>query len=308
MIASMKIASRLFLALLLPVSALSAADDYVIRFTRPSKIGDRFRLDAKGTTRESERITVGGQVQTDEKDLSVHLIAAATVLAVDSRSDATRIEYVIQTCEKTEGGKTEQVLAAGRKVIAESDAQGKTEFTVDGDPALDDISKALGVVISAHTPGSPTDDDIFGTTERKKVGDTWSINTRTAATYLSKAGLGVSADNLKGTVSLDAVKTVGGVKALSLTTHMSAEGMTMELPEFLQIEKSSMAGEFTSLVPVDPEAENLLPNKIKMTIDVLLRGQKPDTGSSVTIEEKMEMSVENTYSALGKGVLSASRR
>lgn len=308
MIASMKIAGRLFLALLLPVSALSAADDYVIRFTRPSKIGDRFRLDAKGTTRESERITVGGQVQTDEKDLSVHLIAAATVLAVDSRSDATRIEYVIQTCEKTEGGKTEQVLAAGRKVIAESDAQGKTEFTVDGDPALDDISKALGVVISAHTPGSPTDDDIFGTTERKKVGDTWSINTRTAATYLSKAGLGVSADNLKGTVSLDAVKTVGGVKALSLTTHMSAEGMTMELPEFLQIEKSSMAGEFTSLVPVDPEAENLLPNKIKMTIDVLLRGQKPDTGSSVTIEEKMEMSVENTYSALGKGVLSASRR
>jgi len=308
MIASMKIAGRLFLALLLPVSALSAADDYVIRFTRPSKIGDRFRLDAKGTTRESERITVGGQVQTDEKDLSVHLIAAATVLAVDSQSNATRIEYVIQTCEKTEGGKTEQVLAAGRKVIAESDAQGKTEFMVDGDPALDDISKALGVVISAHTPGSPTDDDIFGTTERKKVGDTWSINTRTAATYLSKAGLGVSADNLKGTVSLDAVKTVGGVKALSLTTHMSAEGMTMELPEFLQIEKSSMAGEFTSLVPVDPEAENLLPNKIKMTIDVLLRGQKPDTGSSVTIEEKMEMSVENTYSALGKGVLSASRR
>jgi hypothetical protein len=308
MIASMKIASRLFLALLLPVSALSAADDYVIRFTRPSKIGDRFRLDAKGTTRESERITVGGQVQTDEKDLSVHLIAAATVLAVDSQSNATRIEYVIQTCEKTEGGKTEQVLAAGRKVIAESDAQGKTEFMVDGDPALDDISKALGVVISAHTPGSPTDDDIFGTTERKKVGDTWSINTPTAATYLSKAGLGVSADNLKGTVSLDAVKTVGGVKALSLTTHMSAEGMTMELPEFLQIEKSSMAGEFTSLVPVDPEAENLLPNKIKMTIDVLLRGQKPDTGSSVTIEEKMEMSVENTYSALGKGVLSASRR
>jgi len=308
MIASMKIASRLFLALLLPVSALSAADDYVIRFTRPSKIGDRFRLDANGTTRESERITVGGQVQTDEKDLSVHLIAAATVLAVDSQSNATRIEYVIQTCEKTEGGKTEQVLAAGRKVIAESDAQGKTEFMVDGDPALDDISKALGVVISAHTPGSPTDDDIFGTTERKKVGDTWSINTRTAATYLSKAGLGVSADNLKGTVSLDAVKTVGGVKALSLTTHMSAEGMTMELPEFLQIEKSSMAGEFTSLVPVDPEAENLLPNKIKMTIDVLLRGQKPDTGSSVTIEEKMEMSVENTYSALGKGVLSASRR
>ncbi len=308
MIASMKIACRILLALLLPASALSAADDYVIRLTRPSKIGDRYRLDARGTTRESERITVGGQVQNDDKDLSVHLIAGATVLAVDSQSNATRIEYLIQTCEKTEAGKTEQVLAAGRKVVAESDAQGKTEFTVDGDHALDDISKALGVVISAHTPGSPTDDDIFGTAERKKVGDTWGINTKTAATYLSKAGLGVSADNLKGTVTLDGVKTVGVVKALALTARMSAEGMTMDLPDFLQIEKSSMTGEFSSLVPVDPEADNLLPSKIKMTINVLLRGQKPDTGSTVTIEEKMEMSVENTYSPLDKGVLTANLR
>src|SRR5262245_50903339 len=198
----MKTARWVPLLLLAGVSVLSAADDYVIRLTRPSKVGDRFHIDAKGATREQERITVGDQVQKDDNDLSVHLVAAATILAIDPKADATRIEYLIESCQKTTDGKTEEVLPAGRRVVAESNAEGETMFTVAGDPALEDISKALGVVISAHTPGTPSDDEIFGTAQRKRVGDTWSINAETTAAFLSKTGLKVSPENLKGTVTL----------------------------------------------------------------------------------------------------------
>jgi hypothetical protein len=291
-------AGLILLALFVQVSALLAADDYVIRLTRPSKVGDRFRIDARGSTREQERITVGDQVQKDDKDMSVHLVAAATILAVDSKADATKIEYLIESCQKNSAGKTEEVLPAGKKVVAESNAEGETVFTVDGDPALKDISKALGVVISAHTPGAPSDDEIFGTSERKHVGDTWSIHTETTAAYLSKAGLKVSPENLKGTVSLDAVKTVGAVKALALTAHLSAKGMTMDVPDFIQLEKSSMTGEFSALVPVNPDVQSHLPNKLTMQIVFRAKGQKPDTGSPVTIEETMDMSVENSYQPL----------
>jgi hypothetical protein len=294
----MKTARWVLLVLLTSASAVSAVDDYLIRLTRPSKVGDRFHLDAKGTTREQERITVGDQVQKDDKDVSVHLVAAATVLAIDPKADATRIEYLIESCQKTEAGKTEEILPAGRRVVAESNTEGETVFTVDGDPALEDISKALGVVISAHTPGTPSDDEIFGTSERKRVSDSWSINSETTAAYLSKAGMKVSPENLKGTVSLDAVKTVGGVKALALTARLNARGMVMDLPDFMQLEKSSMTGEFTTLVPADPEVPNLLPNKITMQIVFRAKGQKPDTGSPVSIEETMDMSVENSYQAL----------
>ena len=294
----MKTARLTLFALLVSASAVSAADDYVIRLTRPSKVGDRLRIDAKGSRREQERITVGDQVQKDEKDMSVHLVAAATILAVDSKADATKIEYLIESCQKTASGKTEEVLPAGRKVVAESNTEGETVFTVDGDPALEDISKALGVVISAHTPGTPSDDEIFGTSERKHVGDTWSIHTETTAAYLSKTGLKVSPENLKGTVSLDAVKTVGAVKALALTAHLSAKGMVLDLPDFMQLEKSSMTGEFTAFVPADPDVPNFLPSKITMQIVFRAKGQKPDTGSPVTIEETMDMSVENSYQPL----------
>ena len=206
----MKFARRALLLLVFPALGLFAADDtYVIRLTRPSKVGDRYRVDTTGTQNERERITIGGQVQKEEKDLSVHLVAVETVLAVDSSATPTRYEYLIETCRRTSAGKTEELLSPGHKVVAETDAEGETVFTVDGDPALEDIAKALGVVISIHRPNSPTDDDIFGTKERKKVGDTWNIDAAAAAADLSRAGLGISPDVLKGTISLAGIEPSG---------------------------------------------------------------------------------------------------
>jgi hypothetical protein len=277
---------------------LFAADDYVIRFRRPTSVGASYRLDARGTSRERERITMGGQVQNEDKEMSVHLVAVATVLAVDSASAATKMEYLVETCQKTSSGKTEDVLSAGRRVVAEADAQGKTEFTVDGDPALEDIAKTLGAVVSTHRPNSPSDDEIFGTTERKRVGDTWSINSAAAAADFSKSGLTISPEAFKGTVSLDGVRTVGAVQALALSARLTAEGMSVggeDLPEWLQVEKASLSGVMSALVPADPDVTNNLPDKLKMQIVIVLKGQKPDTGSAVTIEETIEMSLENTY-------------
>ena len=293
--------ASLFLLPGLPL--LAAEDDYVIRLTRPTRVGDRYRLDAKGTTSEHEKISMGGQVQNEDKDLSVHLLAVATVLAVDSSASATKTEYVIESCQRMSGGKTEDVLGAGHKVVVEADQQGDTTYTVDGDAALEDVQKTLSVVLSAHRPNSPSDDDIFGTRERKRVGDSWSINSTAAAADLTKAGLTVSPEAFTGTVSLDGVRTVGSIKALELSARLKAEGMTMStesLPEWLKVEKSSLTGEMSALVPADPEAPNPFPDKVKMHIVIVLKGEKPDTGSTVTIEETMDMSLEKSYPPMSK--------
>ena len=291
------------LAALRAAPLFAADDDYVIRLTRPTRVGDRYRLDAKGTTSEHERITMGGQVQNEDKDISVHLLAVATVLAVDSSAAATKTEYVIESCQKTSGGRSEDVLAAGHKVVVEADDEGDTTYTVDGDPALEDIKKTLSVVLSAHRANSPSDDDIFGTKERRRVGDSWSINSAAAAADLTKAGLTVSPEAFTGTVSLDGVRTVGSIKALELSARLRAEGMTMSaesLPEWLEVEKSSLTGEMSALIPADPDAPNPFPDKVKMHIVIVLKGQKPDTGSPVTIEETMDMSLEKSYPPMSK--------
>jgi hypothetical protein len=294
----MKTACAVLGALVLHVSAVPAADDYVVRLSRPAKVGDHYRLDARGTKREQERVTIGGQVQKKSNEYSVHLVALATVLAVDSRSDATRTEYLVESCRKTSSGRTEDVLPAGRKIVADSGGRGETVFTVDGDPVLEDISKALKVVITAHAPDSPADDEIFGTSDRKRVGDRWNINSATAAKDLSRTGLAVAADDLSGTVSLDGVRAVDAVQVLEITAQFRAERMTVDLPDWLQLEKSSMSAEMAALVPVDPEIPNVVSTGLKMQIRIVFRGQKPETGSPVTIDETMEMSVEKRYSPL----------
>ena len=57
----------------------------------------------------------------------------------------------------------------------------KTLFEIEGAPASGKVSKALDLVVNI-TSGGPTDDDIFGTTERKKAGDSWPINKAVAIT------------------------------------------------------------------------------------------------------------------------------
>ncbi|HMF08339.1 MAG TPA: hypothetical protein VKJ00_04335 [Thermoanaerobaculia bacterium] len=294
----MRTAGLIALALAAAVSTLSADEDYAIRLSRAHSVGDRYRLDARGRTHDRQRVTVGGrETENSETEVSVHLVAAATVLAVDTKLQAIRTEYRIESCQKSSSGKTSEVLPAGRKVIAESKA-GETVFTIDGQPAGKETAEALKAVISSHDPDSPTDDEISGTTERKRIGDTWSINAATAARLLSKEGVSISPEDLHGTVRLEGVRTINGVKALELSLHLRADKLRFAAPEGLRLEKSAMEGDFTSPVAVDTQSRSHLPDKLHLRFNMLMTGQKPDTGEKVAIEADAEMTQENSYSPI----------
>jgi hypothetical protein len=59
-----------------------------------------------------------------------------------------------------------------------------------------------------------------------------------------------------------------------------------------------MEGDFTGLVPVDPQSHSYLPDKLQLRVNIRLAGQKPDTAEKVAIEDDMEMTQENTYSPI----------
>lgn len=283
-------------ALVATFSTLSADEDYAVRLSRPNTVGERYRLDATGTNRQGKHVTVGGRTtENEDTEFSVHLVAVATVLAVDSKSVATRIEYRVESCRRTSAGKTDEVLPAGRKVIAET-VNGKSTFTTDGaQPLAADTREALNVVITPHEPGSATDDEIFGTAERKRVGDKWGIHAATAASDLSKKGLPVSQENLGGSAQLTRVQTVDAVKALEIVAHFRADAIRMPAPEGVRIEKAAIDADFTSLVPADPRSGSRLPDKMHMIMRVQMGSQKPDTGEKIAVEVSMEASLENRY-------------
>ena len=113
--------ASLILLLLSAASAILAAEDYAILLSRPEKVGDRYRIDAKGRSRQQQRISLGGKAAgNDDKQLEVHLVALATVLAVDDKLEASRVEYRVESCRQSSSGKTEEVVPPGTKVLAES--------------------------------------------------------------------------------------------------------------------------------------------------------------------------------------------
>jgi hypothetical protein len=292
----------LILLLLAAASWLPAAEDYAILLTRPEKVGDRYRIDARGKSRQQQRISLGGKAASNEdKQLEVHLVALATVLAVDEKLEASRVEYRVESCSQSSSGKSEEVIPPGTKVLAES-RDGETTFTVAGRPVPPDVEEALKVVISVHSSDSPTDDEVFGTHERKRVGDKWGIHAAGAAQSLSRSGLHISADNLKGTVALDGLRTLDAVKALEISAHIRADKMSIDAPQGMRVEKGILEADLSGFVPVDPKSRERLSDKMQMRMSVQVGGQKPDTGEKVTLEVSMELSIENNYSPAPESV------
>ena len=292
----------LILTLFAVASLASAADDYVILLTRPEKVGDRYRIDTKGRSRQQQHVTLNGKAAgSEDKQINVQLVALATVLAVDEKQEASRVEYRVESCRQSSSGKTEEVVPPGTKVLAES-SNGETAFTVAGRPLPPDVEEALKLLISVHSPDSPTDDEVFGTRERKRVGEKWGIRAASAAQSLSRSGLRVSAQDLKGTVALDGLRTLDSVKALEISAHIRADKVGIDAPHGMRIEKGLLEADLSGFVPVDTKSRERLSDKMQMRMTVRVGGEKPETGEKVTLEVSMELSLENNYSPAPESV------
>jgi len=299
--------ARVFLSIAVAVAAATASpaaatpipgEEYVVRMTRPKKVGDRRRVEATGSTKEAQRVTVAGQeVGKEEKVLSARLVAVQTILAVDAKSNPSRVEYLIESSERSSGEKTVEILPAGTRVIAES-KDGETVFHVDGTPSLSaETIAALKVVITAHDPSAPSDDEIFGTRERRRVGDKWSMNTEAAARDFSKRGMTITAEDLTGAVQLDGVQSVEGVKALGVSARLHGKNLKIPaVPKGVTLEKAEMDGEMAAVYPADPAVGLSLSDRIQFRVSVLMSGQRPGTGEKAGLELTMEASSESRYS------------
>jgi hypothetical protein len=293
----------LLLLLLAGASSALAADDYAILLTRPEKVGDRYRIDARGKSRQQQRISLGGKAAGNEdKQLEVHLVAVATVLAVDEKLEASHVEYRVESCRQSSSGKIEEVvIPPGTKVLVES-RNGETTFTVAGRPVPPEVEEALKVVISVHSSDSPTDDEVFGTHERKRVGDKWGIHAADAAQNLSRSGLHVSAEDLKGSVRLDGLRRLDAIQALEISAHLRADKISIDAPQGMRIESGLLEADLSGFVPLDTKSRERLSDKMQMRMSVRVGGQKPETGEKVTLEVSMELSIENNYSPAPESV------
>jgi hypothetical protein len=191
---------------LISSSAKAEEQAYNIRLFRPSKVGETYRVVAN--SRHSERVAIFvGEVPVNGNvdDFSVELIATATVSQVSDSGNVTKSTVKIEKLMVSSGSETKALLLPGTVVIVSADRERK-RFTINDVDVDRPTEKALRAVLSGAVSTGPTDDEVFGTKEKKKIGDTWQVNRELMAKSLyEKAKMTVSPSDIVGGVTLEGV-------------------------------------------------------------------------------------------------------
>jgi hypothetical protein len=266
------------------------AQDYEIRLTRDARAGEKYNLTASGVL--SEQMTMSAKGTVLQKNAAFHtmkLEGIVTVLEVDKLKEERKLRLDISKCLVSAGGNAEEqeVLKKGTQVVAQI-KDGQEEFLVDGNVAPKDVAKLLGHFISLRA-GQVNDDHIFGTKERKKVGDSWPVNSVKAAADLSTKGMKVSPENIKGNTMLEKLVVVDGRECLKLDAKIDMSNISLPLPSGLTVEKSDMSATFSGEFPVDVSIRRLS-EQLAMTVAITAKGKPNPDIPEITLFMTMERS------------------
>lgn len=274
--------SRVAIALVV-LAAAAVADageqDYQIRFHRPAKVGEVFNYACSAAIRQQATATVSGQERKpSEQTLLYEIEAKCKAIRVDAQGNPVQASYAIERFVKTDMDRDEEILAKGTRVIAEADLKG-TKFSLLEGKLSQEQQDALEIVIQLDPEGH-LDDVIYGTRERKKIGDSWPVNVREYVASMKRRDATCREEDVKATVKLTGVEEIGGIRYLKLEVDSKVADYKpsrerSKLPASLQFKSASIDAKHTMMLPVDPD----VPAFRMMSASTVLQTVESEDGS-----------------------------
>jgi hypothetical protein len=286
----MSIRIVLLCAVLLFTASRVIAQDYEIRLTRDAKAGEKYELTVSASVSKQMTMSSQGQVlQKNASSITAKLEGTVTVLEIDEMKREIKLSLLVSRCLASANGSAEEreALAKGTQVVAQM-RDGRKEFLIDGNAVSKDISEMLGMLISLPI-SQATDDDIFGTKEHRKVGDSWAVNSVKGAVDLYSKGMKVGAEDIKGSTKLEKLIVAGGTNCLQISSRMGMINITPPLPRGLTVTKSNVSATFSGEFPVDV---SIRPLSETMTVSMafVAKGRPAPDAPEVTLTMNMEES------------------
>ena len=273
------------------------AQDYKIKMSSPTEVGDQYVQTGSGSSSEIMTISSDGKVVKENKlEFKANLEGAVTVLKIDELKRASELKLIINKCFASYGKdpKKIEILQKDSEIIIKT-LKKKTIFLFHGKPLPPRLAKVLDLFISLPHSTS-TDDDIFAPAERKKIGDRWKINSAQAAKDLETTGVKVNPENITGDVTLEKVLTVGKTKCLFIQADMKMTGVAPPMPPGLDTKKAIMNAVFSGEFPVDTDAEtyDALTSNKKFSMNFEAEGRPAPDRPLIKISMKMNKSITET--------------
>lgn len=233
------------------VAAVSADDtSYQIVLDRPTRVGATYDIVSTGHNVERVVITNGKTIlENKTTEVRVAIEASATVLAIDEHSRPAKVKLKLVSLTIATGNDETNPFPPGTELIAEADG-GAKRFAVDGKAVTETIGKALSLV---HAVGSTdeTNDDVLGTKETKKVGDSWPVNAAFAAKSFHDSGIDANPDDVNGESKLVGVARIDGIDCLRLTSTLKMGSLEMQLPPGFKMEEGELVVNYEAAFPID---------------------------------------------------------
>lgn len=292
------------LALVVGAAPSIAAENqtYPIRLHRTSKVGDRYKIEAMGASRVKEVVQpAAGEAETIDYGIGIRLDGVARVAEVTPKGRETKIEFTVKECVVSTGKEAKQLFPEGTVVVATRGKDG-TKFAIKNGPEVPSaIEEALELVIDISDPEGATDDEIFGSKENRRVGDTWPIDATAATKELARIGLAVKEENIFGDTTLIEPVKVGTTDCLRIGLKFKARQIkSVKKPDAKDDKLSVVDGHYTVTGKIDLPLDTTRPmahDETKLDIETRLVGRDEDQ-NVVRVTRTVERLVDRTVQKL----------
>jgi len=269
-------------------TSVALAQDYEIKLTRPTEVGAEYHIAVVGHDSMKSTVKADGKVVEEQsKNFSVDFESDVKALEVDKNGKPSKVSLTVDKCILKEGGAEKPLLAKGAVVIA-SLKDDETVFEIAGQPVDAETAEALDLVVVLGR-NRASDDEVFGTKERKKVGDHWAMNAELAAEDLQDVmkGSTVKKEDVAGTVTLDKVVKVGTTDCLQISAEMTVSNVTMPDRKVAQMK---VQAHFLGLFPID-FSKDITEESDSITMSITVKDKPDPDGPEIVVESVAEQSL-----------------
>jgi polyisoprenoid-binding protein YceI len=280
-----------FVLLLMAGSAFAADTDYVIKVNRPWHVGDNFKIEGTKVQHTTTAMPGSALLESQTSDNAFTLSGREEVMEIDPLGRASRAKITIDVFSvKTDG--IERALLPTSAVVILNYQNGKLQASSDAKDLDAPTTSVFEGLCEIDDPGKKiTEDEEFGGSQRRKVGDTWKVDAAKASARAKEHGVEIAPKDISGSMTLASVKVVDGQRCLQLAEEMSFKNLKPPgIPAGVNIEKSVNKYTMTCLVPVALDAPRMI-DTMDTTINFSLSGDQGGTAFKLesNLSEKLTL-------------------
>ena len=249
-------------------TAVAAQDkDYRIRFSRPFAVGEQFSINISNEENKDNKLIIQDKLKQHQVEHTTTVLEAEEkILDVDKQGRITKAVYAVAKCTFTSKEKSSVLLKKGT-VLTAFIRDDETVFEIDGKPAEETTTARLRSLISLHKY-EDSEDDIFGTKERKKPGDKWPVNRKAFINlyekHLSKDKVDtpLSEKDVAGTFYFDRILNKNNAECMELVGNVRILKYPLPFPKKFKMKDHSFRFRFSGIMPVDTAKQSATAAKL----------------------------------------------